>query len=250
MSFLHKCQRTFESISSEWSFCAGSAAGVIFAPAALLLCLFLPRSRGFWCAAGTMAVLLCRFLPSVPGEPHFETFMNNHAAAIEYEIRLDDLRLSEVPGLDQPAGVRAELLKFRFRWSGEKEKLCRGKVILYSNTPLPRRYGTLLKGTGALEVPDRESPEKRWLLFIWQLDVCLSYTSVVASLRQTSTRLFIYKTKSKLIFCNKTVAKIVGCWFAGFHQTPPQILFCHRFFLPRPSYLWRSPREYLSLQAV
>ena len=171
MSFLHKCQRTFESISSEWSFCAGSAAGVIFAPAALLLCLVLPRSRGLWCAAGTMAVLLCRLLPSVLGAPHFETFMNRHAALVEYEVRLDDLRLSEVPGLDQPAGVRAELLKFRFRWSGEKENLCRGKVILYSNTPLPRRYGALLKGKGSLEPPERESNEKRWFLFIDDFEV-------------------------------------------------------------------------------
>lgn len=165
MSFLHKCQSTLESISSEWSFCAGAAAGVIFAPAALLLCLFLSPSRRLWLAAGTMAVLLCRLLFLCWNAPSFESFMDRRAALVEYELSLEDLRLSEVESLEQPQGLRAELRKLRFRWGKEKEKQCRGQVILYANKPLPRRYGTLLRGTGVLDPPESESFRKEWRLF-------------------------------------------------------------------------------------
>ena len=164
MSLLRKCQSALESVSSEWCFCAGAAAGAIFAPAALFLCLFLPRSRALWVAVGTMLVLGFKFMPLLWSPPAFETFFNGRAATVRYEIRLEDLRLSEAPGLDAPAVVRAKLIRFKFDHPDEKEHICSGNVMVFSNYPLPRRYGAILSGKGALIPPDPGRPHPSWLL--------------------------------------------------------------------------------------
>ena len=61
MYVLRQCQKAFESLSSEWCFFAGAAAGVLFPPAALLAGIILPLNRAFWVAAGTLAVLLLQW---------------------------------------------------------------------------------------------------------------------------------------------------------------------------------------------
>ena len=170
MLFLRKCQRAFEGVSSEWSFCIGAAAGVIFAPAALFLCLILPRSRALWAAAGTMLLLLFRFVPGFFALPEFEKILEGRSAYVEYEIRLEDLRMTEAPDLERPKGVKAELIRFSF--FGEKEKFsCRGRVLVFSNYPLPRRYGAVVTGVGMLQEPEKERPNSSWLLLTdgWKL---------------------------------------------------------------------------------
>lgn len=170
MFLLRKCQRAFEGISSEWSFCIGAAVGVIFAPAALFLCLFLPRSRALWLAAGTMLLLFFRFVPGLFAQPEFEKILEGKEAYGGYEIRLEDLRMTEAPDLERPRGVWAELL--RFSWYGEGEKIsCRGKVLVFSNYPLPRRYGAVVTGMGKLLPPEKERPNSAWLLLTdnWKL---------------------------------------------------------------------------------
>ena len=187
MSFLRKCQGALESVSSEWSFAAGAAAGAIFAPAALFLCLFLPRSRALWVAVGTMLVLGFRFLPLLWSPPSFVTLVNDRAAMLRFEIRLEDLRLTEVPGLDTPAAVRAEMVRLHFGAPGNEYMPCRGKVIVLSHYPLPRRYGAVLTGKGRVIPPDPDDPRTSWLLLAdnWELkEYQLSWRSCVLKLRE------------------------------------------------------------------
>ena len=163
MFLLRQCQKTFESISSEWSFCAGAAAGVIFPPAAFAACLLLPLKRFFWVAAGTLLALLFQWGASLFSEPHFETLIKARAATVEYEIKLTDKCMSELPDLDRRKGVTARVLKIRR--NGEKEFLpCSGEVILYSNLPPPPKYGAILTGKGALRLSNFPHSRKRWLL--------------------------------------------------------------------------------------
>ena len=171
MYLLHKCQSTLESISSEWSFCIGTAVGAIFAPAAFLICLLMPFRRSVWLAAGTMAVLLVRFLPLCWQEPSFERFMNGRAATVNFLLKVDDPRLSTLPALDPPRGIRAELKEIHFAGGNEKH-LCRGRVIVYSNMPLPRRSGVLLAGRGVLDPPGSEAWRKEWRLRTSCWEVC------------------------------------------------------------------------------
>ena len=168
MFLLRQCQKTFESISSEWSFCAGAAAGVIFPPAAFAACLLLPFNRFFWVAAGTLLALLFQWGNFLFSEPHFEKFINGRTASVEYEIKLTDQCMSELSCLDRRKGVTARVQKIRP--AGAKEFLpCSGEVILYSNLPTPRKYGSVLTGRGALRLSNAPQLRKRWLL---QSDIC------------------------------------------------------------------------------
>lgn len=170
MFLLRKCQRAFEGISSEWSFCIGAAVGVVFAPAALLLCLLFPRSRALWLATGTMLFLAFRFIPGLFALPEFEKVVDGKWAYGEYEIRIEDLRMTEAPDLERPRGVWAELLAFSC--GAEKKKIpCRGKVLVFSNYPLPKRYGAVVTGRGTLLPPEEARPNSAWLLLTdgWKL---------------------------------------------------------------------------------
>lgn len=164
MNFLHCCRKQFENISSEWSFCAGAAAGVLFAPAALVLCLFLPRSRMTALAAGTLLVLLVQLGGALQGPVSFEKLLEDRGAQIEYEVRLDDLRLTRVPGLEQPRGVAAELKRFRFA-GGEEWHSCRGRITFFSNLPVPPEYGMCLSGTGTLIKSSLPWDRDPWRIF-------------------------------------------------------------------------------------
>ena len=164
MSLLRQCQKAFESISSEWSFCAGAAAGVLFAPAALVAFFLLPRNRGFWLAAGTLLVLLFQWLPSLWSPVPVQKVLNGPRAFVEYEVQLTDLRLSKVPGLDRKNGLTADIRKIRL--SGEEKfQHCSGQVMIYSDLPVPQSYGAILSGTGTLQSTERASGQEKWLLF-------------------------------------------------------------------------------------
>ena len=163
MYVLRQCQKAFESLSSEWCFFAGAAAGVLLPPAALLAGIILPLNRAFWVAAGTLAVLLLQWGNVLFSDPHFETYLDHRPAYAEYEIKLTDSRLSTLPHLDRRRGVVAELRKLRL--SGENEfRLCSGKVTFYSNLPPPQIHGTVLTGRRTLEPFDRSIKDRHWIL--------------------------------------------------------------------------------------
>ena len=163
LKLLRQCQKYFECVSSEWSFCAGSVFGVFCAPLALLCCLLLPPGRAFWMAAGTCGVLLMQLLPATFAPPHFEKIMAGRSARIDYQIRLDDLRITEVPSLELPKALRVQLTKIRF--DGEtKFHPCRGEIILFPDMPPPRCYGSVITGKGTLQAPRQDDFYKSWLL--------------------------------------------------------------------------------------
>ena len=160
MSLLLQCRKALETLSSEWSFCAGTVLGAAF-PAALPVGLFLPFRRAVWFFGGAFCVLvsiaLARFLPP----PDFKDFLKDRPANIFYEVELTDARLSAVPGIGAPAGVRCRLRKFKF--PGEKVfRSCRGEALFYSRLPVPRICGTVLSGQGICRPPEHGS--------LWHLD--------------------------------------------------------------------------------
>ena len=132
LNLLRQCRKHLECVSSEWSFCAGTVFGVFCAPLALLFGVLLPPGRAFWLAIGTCGVLLMQLFPAAFVPPHFEQIMAGRSARIDYEIRLDDLRITGVDLLELPQALRAQLTKIRF--DGEKCRvqgfLERGKLNL------------------------------------------------------------------------------------------------------------------------
>ena len=160
MSLLLQCRKALETLSSEWSFCAGTVLGAAF-PAALPAGLLLPFRRAVWFFAGAVCVLvsiaIARFVPP----PDFRELLGNRPANILYEVELTDPRLSAVPGIGVPAGVRCRLRRLKF--PGEKDfRSCRGEVLFYSRLPVPRICGTVLSGQGICHMPEHGS--------LWHLD--------------------------------------------------------------------------------
>ena len=160
MSLLLQCRKTLETLSSEWSFCAGTVLGAVL-PAALPAGLLLPFRRAVWFLVGALCVLvslaLGRFLPP----PDFKEVLKGRPASICYEVELTDTRLSAVPGIGAPAGVRCRLRKLKF--PGEKAfRSCRGEVLFYSRLPVPRVCGTVLSGQGLCRPPEHG--------VLWHLD--------------------------------------------------------------------------------
>ena len=162
MYLLRQCQKAFESLSAEWCFFAGAAVGVICPPAALLAGILFPLNRAFWTAVGTIMVLLFQWGSFLFSEPHIDRFLSGRPAAVEYEIKLTDNRLSKLPELDRRRGVTAQLLKFR-RTGEELFRPCSGEVVFFSNLPVPQTYGAVLSGRGILE-PFEYSEKQSWSL--------------------------------------------------------------------------------------
>ena len=163
LNLLRQWQKNLECISSEWCFCAGTVFGVFCAPFSLLFCLLLPPGRAFWMAVGTCGVLFLQLISFVFAPPHFETITGNRSARINYEIHLNDLRITEVDSLDLPKALRAQLTKIRFE--GEKETWpCRGEVIVFPEIPPPRSHGNIITGKGTLQAPAEGDTWNSWLL--------------------------------------------------------------------------------------
>ncbi|MBQ7694206.1 MAG: ComEC/Rec2 family competence protein [Lentisphaeria bacterium] len=160
MSLLLQCRKTLETLSSEWSFCAGTVLGAAF-PAALPVGLLLPFRRAVWFFAGAVCVLVSIALSRFAPPPEFRELLGERPANILYKVELTDPRLSAVPGIGVPAGVRCRLLELKF--PGEKEwRSCRGEVLFYSRLPVPRACGTVLSGQGICRPPEHGS--------LWRLD--------------------------------------------------------------------------------
>ena len=160
MSLLLQCRKALETLSSEWSFCAGTVLGAAF-PAALPAGVLLPFRRAVWFFGGAFCVLLsialARFLPP----PDFKEFLKDRPANIFYEVELIDSRLSAVPGIGAPPGVRCRLRKLKF--PGERDwRSCRGKVLFYSRLSVPQVCGTVLSGQGICRPTEHGS--------LWHLD--------------------------------------------------------------------------------
>ena len=163
LNLLRQCRKHLECVSSEWSFCAGTVLGVFCAPLALLFGVLLPPGRAFWLAIGTCGVLLMQLFPAAFVPPHFEQIMAGRSARIDYEIRLDDLRITGVDSLELPKALRAQLTKIRF--DGETRYYpCRGEIILFPDMPPPRCYGSIITGKGTLQAPREDDVYTSWLL--------------------------------------------------------------------------------------
>ena len=212
MYLLRQCQKAFEALSSEWCFFAGTAAGVICPPAALLAGILFPLNRAFWVAAGTMAVLLFQWGSVVFSPAHFEKQLSRRPVRIGYEIKLTDHRLSALPELDRRRGVYARLVKFRRM--GEKDfHLSGGEVTFYANIPIPQIYGAVLTGEGILEPFDPSAKNRHWIL-----------TGDLFRLKQLDRSFFTYmlEIRDKLLerlcsnISNDTNRNLAAAFFFGF----------------------------------